>query len=68
MLGLNPHAGEAGLIGHEEEEVITPFFKEYKQRKYLKGPFSPDAYWGNRTYKNFDLTLGNVPRPAVDSI
>ena len=58
VLGLNPHAGESGLIGREEEEVIKPFLKEYSQRKYLKGPFSPDAYWGNKTYEKFDLTLG----------
>ncbi len=58
VLGLNPHAGESGLIGREEEEVIKPFLKEYSQRKYLKGPFSPDAYWGNRTYEKFNLTMG----------
>lgn len=58
VLGLNPHAGENGLIGHEEEEVIKPFIKNFKHRKYLHGPFSPDAYWGNKIYKNYDLTLG----------
>jgi 4-hydroxythreonine-4-phosphate dehydrogenase len=58
VLGLNPHAGESGLIGNEEKEVIGPFLKKYKGRKYLKGPFSPDAYWGNRVYEKFDLTLG----------
>jgi 4-hydroxythreonine-4-phosphate dehydrogenase len=58
VLGLNPHAGESGLIGNEEVKVITPFLKKYRQRKYLSGPFSPDAYWGNRVYEKFDLTLG----------
>ncbi len=58
VLGLNPHAGESGLIGNEEENVITPFVNEYTQRRYLKGPFSPDAYWGNKLYKKYDLTLG----------
>lgn len=58
VLGLNPHAGESGLIGSEEKEVITPFIKKYGQRKYLKGPYSPDAYWGSRAYEKFDLTLG----------
>ncbi len=58
VLGLNPHAGESGLIGNEEKDVITPFLKNYKQRKHLTGPFSPDAYWGNRVYEKFDLTLG----------
>lgn len=58
ILGLNPHAGESGLIGNEEEKIIKPFLKEYKRKRYLKGPFSPDAYWGNRMYEKFDLTLG----------
>ncbi len=58
VLGLNPHAGESGLIGLEEEEVIKPFLKDYSQRKYLEGPFSPDAYWGNKTYEKYDLTMG----------
>ncbi len=58
VLGLNPHAGESGLIGDEEEKILIPFLKTYKQRKFLKGPFSPDAYWGNRIYEKFDLTLG----------
>ncbi len=58
VLGLNPHAGESGLIGSEEIDVIAPFVKSYRQGKYLNGPYSPDAYWGNRSYEKFDLTLG----------
>ncbi len=58
VTGLNPHAGESGLIGNEEEKVIKPFLRSYRQQKYLFGPFSPDAYWGNKTYNKFDLTLG----------
>lgn len=58
VLGLNPHAGESGLIGNEEERILKPFLHEYRWKKYLKGPYSPDAYWGNRLYEKFDLTLG----------
>ncbi len=58
ILGLNPHAGESGLIGSEEEKIIKPFLKGYDKKKFVEGPFSPDAYWGNLTYKNYDLTLG----------
>jgi 4-hydroxythreonine-4-phosphate dehydrogenase len=58
VLGLNPHAGESGLIGHEEERIIKPLVHEHRWRKYLEGPYSPDAYWGNRLYEKFDLTLG----------
>ncbi len=58
VLGFNPHAGESGLIGQEEQNIINPFLNKYKQRKHLAGPFSPDAYWGNRVYERYDLTLG----------
>jgi 4-hydroxythreonine-4-phosphate dehydrogenase len=58
ILGLNPHAGESGLIGDEEEKILLPFLKSYRYRRYLHGPFSSDAYWGNETYKKYDLTLG----------
>ncbi len=58
VLGLNPHAGEEGLIGTEEKRTITPVIKESKYSEYLSGPFSPDAFFGRRLYENFDLVLG----------
>ncbi|HSD63224.1 MAG TPA: 4-hydroxythreonine-4-phosphate dehydrogenase PdxA [Ignavibacteriaceae bacterium] len=58
ITGLNPHAGEEGLIGDEEEKILKPFLKNSPKRKYLSGPFPADAYWGNKLYENFDLTLG----------
>lgn len=58
LTGLNPHAGENGLIGDEEEKVLKPFLKSYTRKKYLSGPYPADAYWGNKLYKKFDLTLG----------
>lgn len=58
VLGLNPHAGENGLIGDEEINVISPSIK-YLRKKYLvDGPFVPDAFWGNKTYKKYDIILG----------
>lgn len=56
VLGLNPHAGESGIIGKEEEEIITPIIKKYP--KNLFGPFSSDAFFANHLYKNFDFVLG----------
>jgi len=56
MLGLNPHAGENGNIGSEEINVISKFIKSNK--KYFHGPFVPDAFFGNRHYKNYDCTIG----------
>ena len=58
ILGLNPHAGENGLIGLEEKEIIIPVISESKLSKYLSGPFSPDAFFANQMYKKFNLVLG----------
>ncbi len=56
MLGLNPHAGENGNIGDEELKVINTLIRAYD--KNIFGPFVPDAYFGNRLYKNYDCTIG----------
>ena len=58
VLGLNPHAGENGLIGNEEEKIILPAIKSLQKTYDVAGPFVPDAFWGNKTYKNFDMILG----------
>lgn len=58
VLGLNPHAGENGFIGREEEEIIKPLLNEKEYSNYFYGPFPPDAFFANRLYKNYDLTLG----------
>ncbi len=56
LLGLNPHAGEEGKIGKEEIEILNPIVKKYKQ--FLSGTYVPDAFFGNKLYKNFDCTIG----------
>ncbi len=58
VLGLNPHSGEGGLIGNEEQKVIIPFMKQYSNRKYFTGPFSPDAFFGMKMYLNYDMVVG----------
>ena len=45
LLGLNPHAGENGLIGNEETEIIAPAIKSLQKRFDVSGPFVPDAFW-----------------------
>lgn len=60
VLGLNPHAGDNGLIGDEETKIIEPAIKAAAQNhKDLKvtGPHSPDAYFASGKYKSFDMTL-----------
>ena len=58
VLGLNPHAGENGLIGDEEIKIIAPAIKSLQKKFNVSGPFVPDAFWGNKTYKKFDIILG----------
>lgn len=56
VLGLNPHAGEQGRIGKEENEKIIPAIKMFG--KNVQGPFVPDAFFANHLYKMFDAVFG----------
>ena len=57
LLGLNPHAGDEGLIGKEEEEIIKPVIKEAKQAMVVTGPYSADAFFARRYHERFDAVL-----------
>ena len=58
VLGLNPHAGDEGLIGNEEEQIIRPVVKDMKQQnKLVFGPYSADAFFARRSYLQFDGVL-----------
>lgn len=57
VLALNPHAGDEGLIGKEEEQIILPAIKEAKQNKLVFGPFSADAFFARSSYLQFDAVL-----------
>jgi 4-hydroxythreonine-4-phosphate dehydrogenase len=58
VLGLNPHAGDDGLVGQEEEESIRPAIKEAKQHNMLvMGPFSADAFFARGQHEKFDAVL-----------
>ena len=57
VLGLNPHAGDEGLIGNEEEQIIRPAIKEAKQNMLVFGPYSADAFFARRSYLQFDAVL-----------
>jgi 4-hydroxythreonine-4-phosphate dehydrogenase len=51
--GLNPHAGENGFLGHEEEDVIIPAMKELQGQMTVAGIFPPDVVFAKaRTMKN----------------
>ncbi len=58
VLGLNPHAGDEGLIGSEEEAIIKPAIKEAKNSNMLVvGPYSADAFFARRSFEKFDAVL-----------
>lgn len=57
VLGLNPHAGDEGLIGNEEESVIRPAIKEAKQKMLVMGPYSADAFFARHYHTRFDAVL-----------
>lgn len=57
VLGLNPHAGENGLIGNEERTVISPVIDRFNNSK-ICGPFVPDAFFAQHAYKKFDFVVG----------
>ena len=58
VLGLNPHAGENGIIGSEEKDILERIIKSEKYGESVKGPFPPDAFFANRRFKDYDLVFG----------
>jgi len=55
VLGLNPHAGEDGNIGNEEETEIRPAIIEAKKNGMMvMGPYSADGFFGSGMYRKFD--------------
>lgn len=55
VLGLNPHAGDSGMFGNEETEVILPAIKALQDDgKLVFGPFPADGFFGNLMFKKFD--------------
>lgn len=58
VLGLNPHAGDEGLIGDEEGTIIKPAIKELRDQEMLVfGPYSADAFFARASYRSFDAIL-----------
>ena len=58
VLGLNPHAGDNGLMGSEEKNIISPAIKEANAEGIkVFGPYATDGFFGSGAYKNFDGVL-----------
>ena len=58
VLGLNPHAGDSGVLGEEELTIITPAINKATENGILAfGPYSPDGFFGTDMYEKFDAVL-----------
>ena len=72
VLGLNPHAGDQGVIGREDEDIIKPVLSEFKNKGGLVyGPFPADGFFGMAMQYKYDAVLamyhdqGLVPFKAL---
>ncbi|MHB1921608.1 MAG: 4-hydroxythreonine-4-phosphate dehydrogenase PdxA [Chitinophagaceae bacterium] len=58
VLGLNPHAGDEGLIGDEEKQIILPAISHARQNNiFCFGPFPSDGFFARHKYNQFDAVL-----------
>lgn len=58
VLGLNPHAGDNGVIGKEDKEIIKPALKKLFDKGVLVfGPFAADGFFGNNQYEKYDAVI-----------
>ncbi len=58
VLGLNPHCGDKGVMGKEDDEIIRPTVAEIKETgKLVFGPYAADGFFGSKTYEQFDGVL-----------
>lgn len=58
VLGLNPHAGDDGLIGKEDEEIVRPAIVELKKSGMMvMGPYAADGFFGSGKHNKFDAIL-----------
>jgi 4-hydroxythreonine-4-phosphate dehydrogenase len=58
ILGLNPHAGDGGLIGTEEEQILKPLISDQKNKgKLIYGPFPADGFFATGNHTKYDAIL-----------
>lgn len=58
VLGLNPHSGDNGVIGDEEEKIMKPALKKiFEAGNLVFGPFSADGFFGSSQYEKYDAVI-----------
>ena len=73
VLALNPHAGDQGLLGKEEQDIIIPAIAKAKEQGiWAFGPYAADGFFGSERYTQFDAVLamyhdqGLIPFKTLD--
>jgi len=60
VLGINPHTGDDGVIGKEDDDVLRPTLAKIREKNaYIFGPYAADSFFGTKNYKNFDAIIAS---------
>ena len=60
VLAINPHAGDNGVIGNEDDSVLRPSLENLREKGTLVyGPYAADSFFGSGNYKNFDAIIAS---------
>ena len=60
VLAINPHAGDNGVIGNEDDTILKPTLEKIKtDGSLVYGPYSADSFFGSNTYKKFDAVIAS---------
>ncbi|MDR9400830.1 MAG: 4-hydroxythreonine-4-phosphate dehydrogenase PdxA [Psychroflexus sp.] len=60
VLGINPHSGDEGLIGDEDEKILKPTIEKINEEQvFAYGPYAADGFFGSKNYKNFDAVIAS---------
>nr|WP_298996253.1 4-hydroxythreonine-4-phosphate dehydrogenase PdxA [uncultured Allomuricauda sp.] len=58
LLGINPHSGDNGTIGEEDDKILKPIIQElFDQGTLVYGPYSADSFFGSNGHKKFDAII-----------
>ena len=58
LLGINPHSGDNGTIGEEDEKIMKPAVAQlFEEGQLVFGPYSADGFFGSNAYQQFDAVL-----------
>jgi 4-hydroxythreonine-4-phosphate dehydrogenase len=60
VLGINPHVGDNGVIGTDDQDTLIPALEELREDgNIIFGPYAADSFFGNKKYKEFDAVLAS---------